>query len=287
MLTPDAIKAKVFAKSMRGYDTAEVDKFLAEVCKELEYVYLDNANLKQTIERVSSKLEYYQQMETTMQSTLAVAQETADEVRSNSMKQAELVEKETKDRCAQSLHAAENEAHRLVDEATEKASELYSQIKIRVDSLKKACEMECQQMRDDADAYAAELRTSAEEETKALKASTEDFCKKTSEDTIFESKKILENAREEVHQMMMDANSNYRKILADAEERSNRMIFEAQNKATLANNDYANIMSKTNSFCKNMKYMLRQQVELMEAFGATGDADADAAENKCGEDAVN
>lgn len=266
MLTPDKIKGKVFEKTMRGYDPGAVDNFLDEVCKELEYVYLDNANLKQTIERVSSKLEYYQQMETTMQSTLAVAQETADEVRANSMKQAELMDKETQTKCKQSLMAAENEAHRLVDDATERASELYSQIKIRTDSLKKACEMECQRMRDDADAYAVELRTSVENETNALKASTEEICKKTSEDTIAESKKILENAREEVHQMMMDANSNYRKIIADAEERSNKLVFDAEKRVALAKNEYENVVRKAIDFRKNMKYVLNSQMEMLSSW---------------------
>lgn len=268
MLTPEEIRDKVFDKCMRGYDPNQVDKFLEKVFKELEYVYLDNANLKQTIERVSSKLEYYQQMETTMQSTLAVAQETADEVRANSMKQAELMDKETQAKCKQSLIAAESEAQRLVDEATEKASELYSQIKVRTDGLKKATALECQRMRDDADAYVTDLRTTVENETNALKATTDEVCKKTSEDTLAESKKLLESARTEVHDMMMEANSNYRRILADAEERSNKLIFEAEKRVALAKNEYDNIIRKAESFRKNMSFMLKSQMELMQGFEA-------------------
>ena len=92
MLTPQDIKNKTFTKGFRGYEVEEVDKYLAELRKEYEYLFTDNMELKETIERVSSKLEYYQQMEATMQSTLAVAQETADEVKANSEKKAALLE---------------------------------------------------------------------------------------------------------------------------------------------------------------------------------------------------
>ena len=84
MLTPEDFKNKAFSKGFRGYEVEEVDKFLKTLLKEYEYLYLDNLEQKETIERVSSKLEYYQQMEATMQSTLTVAQETADELKASS-----------------------------------------------------------------------------------------------------------------------------------------------------------------------------------------------------------
>ena len=63
MLNPEDLKKKTFTKGFRGYEVEEVDKFLAKLIKEYEYLYLDNLEQKETIERVSSKLEYYQQME--------------------------------------------------------------------------------------------------------------------------------------------------------------------------------------------------------------------------------
>ena len=81
MFTPLDLKNKTFTKGFRGYETEEVDKFFAQVVKDFERLYQDNIELKETVERVSAKLEYYQQMEATMQNTLVVAQETADEVK--------------------------------------------------------------------------------------------------------------------------------------------------------------------------------------------------------------
>ena len=280
MLKPEDLKNKKFNKAMRGYDPAEVDKFLEEVRQELTYLYLDNANMKETLERVTGKLEYYQQMENTMQSALTVAQETADEVKTNSEKEAALLHKETLAKCQQSILSAQNEAQRLVDEATEKASELYSQIKVRTDNLKRTVEMECQQMRDDADAYVVDLRSTVEKETAALKATTEDVCKKTSEKTLAETQKMLENARTEAHEMLMEANGSYRTIIADAEERSRKMVFEAETRAAAAKNEYENTVKKYNAFKKNITYMLQTQLGVLENFAGKQDKEETPAEKE-------
>ena len=79
MLTPLDLNNKNFSKGFRGYDTEEVDEFFAKVAKDFERLYQDNVELKDAVERVSAKLEYYQQMESTMQNTLVIAQETADD----------------------------------------------------------------------------------------------------------------------------------------------------------------------------------------------------------------
>ena len=84
MLTPLDLNNKNFSKGFRGYDTEEVDEFFTKVAKDFERLYQDNVELKDAVERVSAKLEYYQQMESTMQNTLVIAQETADEVKKNS-----------------------------------------------------------------------------------------------------------------------------------------------------------------------------------------------------------
>ena len=41
MLNPEDLKKKTFTKGFRGYEVEEVDKFLAKLIKEYEYLYLD------------------------------------------------------------------------------------------------------------------------------------------------------------------------------------------------------------------------------------------------------
>lgn len=109
MLTPLDIHNKEFKKAFRGYGEEEVDEFLDEVVKDYEKLYRENVELKETLDRVNSKLEHYQHMENTLHNTLVIAQETAEEVKLNARKETELLVKE-----------GEIRAQKLVEEAMSK-----------------------------------------------------------------------------------------------------------------------------------------------------------------------
>ena len=113
MLTPLDIHNKEFKKAFRGYNEEEVDEFLDKIIKDYEKLYRDNIELKETIERISSKLEHYQHMEETLHSTLVIAQETAEEVKLNAKKEMELMTKE-----------AEIRAEKMVDNALARVRKL-------------------------------------------------------------------------------------------------------------------------------------------------------------------
>ena len=52
MLTPEDLKKQTFTKGFRGYETEEVDKFMAMIIKEYGYLYLDNLEQKETIDEL-------------------------------------------------------------------------------------------------------------------------------------------------------------------------------------------------------------------------------------------
>ncbi|SDF06677.1 DivIVA domain-containing protein [Sporolituus thermophilus] len=116
MLTPLDIHNKEFKRCFRGYNEEEVDEFLDRVIKDYEKLYRENIELKETLERVNSKLEHYQHMENTLHNTLVIAQETAEEVKLNAKKETELMKKE-----------AEIRAQKLVEEAMAKVRRLNSE----------------------------------------------------------------------------------------------------------------------------------------------------------------
>ena len=126
MLTPDDLKGKVFKKELFGYNPKEVDEFIGKITKEFEYLYLDNMNMKDSIERISSKLEYYQRMETTLQSTLTMAQDAADEVRENSMRRASGIETEIQIKSQKILEDARNQANNMLAEANNNCRKIMS-----------------------------------------------------------------------------------------------------------------------------------------------------------------
>lgn len=271
MLTPLDLKNKVFSKGFRGYETEEVDKFMEMLRKEYEYLYMDNLELKETVERISSKLEYYQQMEATMQSTLTVAQETADEVKASSEKKAALLEQETTVKCDQMLAEAKAMAKKIHDDTLVQAEDLYTQTKNKTENMRNAAEAECVKMKEDAKNFAQKLRNDTEVEVEKLRVANEDACKKRANTAAAEAAKLLEKARSEANKMTFEANSNYRKIVGDAEERSRKIIFEAEAKVSLAKSAYEDQIKKAMVHRKHMQHLLETQLELLKNFEQQAD----------------
>jgi len=105
-LTPLDIRHQEFKRGMRGYADVEVDEFLDQVADEFERVFKDNIDLGERVEALESQVKGYKRIEETLQKTLVSAQASADELRQNSAKEAELI-----------LHEAELKGRQLVNEA--------------------------------------------------------------------------------------------------------------------------------------------------------------------------
>jgi len=116
MLTPLDIHNKEFKKCFRGYNEEEVDVFLDAVIKDYEQLYRENIEIKENLDRITSKLEHFQHMENTLHNTLIIAQETAEEVKFNAKRTTELMIKE-----------AEVQAQKMIDEASNKVRRMASE----------------------------------------------------------------------------------------------------------------------------------------------------------------
>lgn len=116
-LTPIDIRNKEFRKGMRGYQCEEVEKFLEAVSKEFETVYAENFELREKIQRVESELGHYRKIESTLQQTMLLAQQTAEEARQAARREAELL-----------LREAEQEKEQRLSEAKSKWEEIQEEI---------------------------------------------------------------------------------------------------------------------------------------------------------------
>ena len=141
MLTPLDFQGKEFLKAFRGYDTEEVDKFFALVARDFERLYQDNIEIKAAIDRATNKIEYFEQMEMTMNTVISIAQETASDVKKTGKKQVESLRQ-----------VAEANASKTIAEA-----KLLSQEEI------KSAENYSMKTRKDADNYSLKIRREAEE----------------------------------------------------------------------------------------------------------------------------
>jgi cell division initiation protein len=95
-ITPVDIKNQKFGKSFRGYDPSEVEGFLDMVASSLQELLLERSQLKEKLALAESTLKGYTDLESNLKDALVTAQKTADEIRQNAQKEAELLMRETK-----------------------------------------------------------------------------------------------------------------------------------------------------------------------------------------------
>lgn len=97
MITPLDIENKKFGKQMmNGYSVDEVDDFLDDLTVEYEKLFKENSEYKTKVEKLEEDVQHYKTIESTLQSTLVMAQSTAEEVKEVAKQQAEQIINEAK-----------------------------------------------------------------------------------------------------------------------------------------------------------------------------------------------
>ena len=91
MFTPVDLENIFFRRGVRGYRVSEVQEFMSRLTQDYEYLYRENIDLKEQVEKLNEKLSQYLLVEETLRNTMLLAQETAEEVKSTAKKEAELI----------------------------------------------------------------------------------------------------------------------------------------------------------------------------------------------------
>ena len=115
-LTPMDINNKEFKRGLRGYNPEEVDEFLDEVIENYEQLYKDNSKLKEKITLANEQIEHYKKIESTIQNTLLLAQNAADQAKTSAEKEADMVVKNANETAQRILDKAHNDVLELNDE---------------------------------------------------------------------------------------------------------------------------------------------------------------------------
>ena len=111
-ITPLDIKKQVFKKVMRGFDPIEVETFLEMVSEEFESLIKEKNNLSDDVLRLKTQLKDYQEVEKTFKESLMNAQQTMNQSRENSKREAILIIKEAEVRAEKIF---ENAKKQLID----------------------------------------------------------------------------------------------------------------------------------------------------------------------------
>ncbi|MDQ0270315.1 DivIVA domain-containing protein [Cytobacillus purgationiresistens] len=121
-LTPLDIHNKEFSKGFRGYDEDEVNEFLDQVIKDYEIIIREKKELEERLSDLNERISHFNTIEETLNKSIVVAQEAAEEVKRNAQKEAKLI-----------IREAEKNADRIVNESLSKARK----IAIDIEDLKK------------------------------------------------------------------------------------------------------------------------------------------------------
>lgn len=78
-LTPLEIKQQTFEKAIRGYDTADVNAFLALMANEFEQLITKNRELEHQIEKLADRVKHYEGFEDALHETLRTAKESVEQ----------------------------------------------------------------------------------------------------------------------------------------------------------------------------------------------------------------
>jgi len=116
-LTPLDIKKQEFKKSMRGYDAIEVDAFLEMVADEFESLNQEKNNLSDEVLKLKTQLQDYQEVEKTLKETLMHAQESINESREVSKREANMTVRE-----------AEVQAEKILEHTKLKLAEMKNEL---------------------------------------------------------------------------------------------------------------------------------------------------------------
>ncbi|NLC06374.1 MAG: DivIVA domain-containing protein [Syntrophomonadaceae bacterium] len=144
MLTPVDINKKEFRRAMRGYNENEVDSFLDQVARDYETLLRDKLEVEEKLKHLEDQLLQYRKLEDTLNNTLVMAQKTAEEVKQNATREAQLLLREAQAEAEEIIHQAtlkketlENEQAELIQSLVGFKSQIRAFLKAQLDMIEK------------------------------------------------------------------------------------------------------------------------------------------------------
>ena len=150
MITASDIKNKQFDKAFRGYQESEVDTFLDEIKSDYEMMTRENSELKNRINMLNDKINYYSTIEDTLQKTLVVAQSTAEEVIITARNNSDMMLDDSQQKSQSMLSESESRSFKMVDDAEEKSLKMIESAEEKADKIIESAEIKTEKIIDSA-----------------------------------------------------------------------------------------------------------------------------------------
>lgn len=115
-LTPLDITNREFRVKLRGYDRDAVDEFLDQIIREFEVLIKENSTSREQVELLNQRVEQYRALEDTINKTLVIAQESAEEIKANARRESDLIIQEARLQAERILEAGQAKARRIMED---------------------------------------------------------------------------------------------------------------------------------------------------------------------------
>lgn len=192
MLTPIDIQNHTLKTSMSGYNKKDTEEFLASILDSYETLFRENRTLKEKITSLSEGIQYYKQMENTLQKALILAEKTstetqevakaqADQVIKDAQEKAEKIIKDTeteagnkKAEAEATAREAEEKAGRVIMEAQSEAGAVTKKAAAEAESTTRKAREEAERLISEAEEKAAQVISEAKKQTADIKGQAQD-----------------------------------------------------------------------------------------------------------------
>ncbi|MCI7062125.1 MAG: DivIVA domain-containing protein [Lachnospiraceae bacterium] len=231
MLTPIDIQNHVLKSTMGGYNKKETDDFLEAIRESYEQIYKENGDLKKKITTLSEGIQYYKQMEGTLQKTLVLAEQTASETLETSKTAAAQVEKESRAKAEVMLREAKSRADGLVADAQEKANKLTRESEERAATLKRDSEEKAAKLTRESEETAEKLTRESEEKASAVTKEAEEKAEKLTADAQNKADALAEKSQKKADALVAEAEKKADNIMHNANERADRIMADTKKSA--------------------------------------------------------
>ena len=115
MITPMDIHNKTFSKGLRGYSEEEVNDFLRQIVTDYEQIYREHREMEEEMDQMKVKLSNYERISDTMTATLQLATDTAENVKKNAKRNADILISNAKMEGDRQVKDAEDYRRRLAE----------------------------------------------------------------------------------------------------------------------------------------------------------------------------
>ncbi|MBD5088065.1 MAG: hypothetical protein HDT30_04515 [Clostridiales bacterium] len=179
MLKAEDISAEKIKSGVGGYKKRETEEYIGTLRREYEVLLKENIELKDKLSVLSEGVQYYKNMEKSLQKALVLAEKTTSET----------------------MQAAEVKAVAMEKEAQSRANAITKEAQIRADSYEKEVKMR-------ADSYEKDKRIQADSYEKDIRMQADSY-KKEADD---KAKNIIHDAKQTADQEIASANEELRRI---------------------------------------------------------------------------